>query len=67
MKQFDVGDIVFVSDYEYKSGINGQNHIFVIIDDGQAIDFDYYYSIRYTVCQAFFKKSLKIFKIFQNA
>lgn len=43
MKQFDIGDIVFVSNYEYKSGVNGQNHIFVIIDDGQAIDFDYYF------------------------
>ena len=42
MKQFDIGDIVFVSDYEYKSGTNGQNHSFVIIDDGQAIDINYF-------------------------
>lgn len=42
MKQFDVGDIVFVSNYEYKSGTNGQNHSFVIIDDGQAVDINYF-------------------------
>lgn len=42
MKQFNIGDIVFVSDYEYKSGTNGQNHSFVIIDDGQAIDINYF-------------------------
>ena len=43
MKQFDIGDIVFVNNYEYKSGISGKNHIFVIIDDGQAIDLEYYF------------------------
>ena len=42
MKQFDVGDIVFVSNYEYKSGTNGKNHSFVIIDDGQAVDINYF-------------------------
>ena len=42
MKQFNIGDIVFVSNYEYKSGVNGQNHSFVIIDDGQAIDINYF-------------------------
>lgn len=42
MKQFNIGDIVFVSDYEYKSGTNGQNHSFVIIDDRQAIDINYF-------------------------
>ncbi len=42
MKRFNVGDIVFVSNYEYKSGNFGQNHSFVIIDDGQAIDINYF-------------------------
>ena len=32
MKSFGIGDIVFVSNYEYKSGNVGQNHSFVIID-----------------------------------
>ena len=42
MKKFSIGDIVFVSNYEYKNGNNGQNHSFVIIDDGQAIDINYF-------------------------
>ena len=42
MKKFEIGDIVFVSNYEYKSGNVGQNHSFVIIDDGQAIDINYF-------------------------
>ena len=42
MKQFNIGDIVFVNNYEYKNGSNGQNHSFVIIDDGQAIDINYF-------------------------
>lgn len=42
MKNFGIGDIVFVANYEYKSGNVGQNHSFVIIDDGQAIDINYF-------------------------
>lgn len=42
MKRFNIGDIVFVSNYEYKSGDVGQNHSFVIIDDGQAVDINYF-------------------------
>ena len=42
MKNFEIGDIVFASNYEYKSGNVGQNHSFVIIDDGQAIDINYF-------------------------
>lgn len=42
MKQFCIGDIVYVSNYKYKSGIDGTNHSFVIIDDGQAIDINYF-------------------------
>lgn len=42
MKQFNIGDIVFVSNYLYKDGHDGQNHIFVIIDNGQAVDINYF-------------------------
>ena len=42
MKHFNIGDIVFVSNYGYKSGTNGTRHSFVIIDDGQAVDIDYF-------------------------
>lgn len=42
MKKFDIGDIVFVANYAYKNGGNGQNHSFVIIDDGQAVDINYF-------------------------
>ena len=33
MKKYDPGDIVFVSKYEYDNGKEGNNHLFVIIDD----------------------------------
>ena len=42
MKKYSIGDIVFVAKYEYKSGTIGQNHSFVIIDDGQAVDINYF-------------------------
>ena len=42
MKKFEIGDIVFVSSYEYKNGNPGRRHSFVIIDDGQAVDIDYF-------------------------
>ena len=42
MKKFSIGDIVFVSNYAYKNGENGRNHSFVIIDDGQAVDINYF-------------------------
>lgn len=42
MKKFNIGDIVFVANYSYKNNDNGQRHSFVIIDDGQAVDIDYF-------------------------
>lgn len=41
-KKYDIGDIVFVSNYKYKSGLDGNNHSFVIIDDGKAVDINYF-------------------------
>ncbi len=38
MKKYNIGDIVFVSNYKYKNGKDGINHSFVIVDDGQAIE-----------------------------
>ena len=40
--KFQTGDIVFVSKYTYKSGLDGQKHIFVIIDNEQAIEITYF-------------------------
>ena len=34
LKKYNIGDIVFVSKYKYKNGNDGENHSFVIIDDG---------------------------------
>lgn len=31
--KYEIGSIVFVSKYKYDGGQNGQNHLFVIIDD----------------------------------
>lgn len=42
MKKYNIGDIVFVSNYKYKNGKDGINHSFVIVDDGQAIDINYF-------------------------
>ena len=42
MKKYKIGDIVFVSNYKYKNGTNGQKHSFIIIDDGRAVDIDYF-------------------------
>ncbi len=42
MKHYNIGDIVFVANYEYKSGKVGTNHSFVIIDEGQAVDINYF-------------------------
>ena len=43
MKKYEIGDIVFVRNYEYKNGEKGENHFFVIIDEEQqAVDFNYF-------------------------
>ena len=42
MKQYNIGDIVFVLNYIYKNGEKGVNHFFVIIDEEQAVDFNYF-------------------------
>lgn len=40
--KYNIGDIVFVSNYTYKSSIEGTNHSFVIIDNEQAVDINYF-------------------------
>lgn len=42
LNKYKIGDIVFVSKYKYKSGNDGENHSFVIIDEEQAIDINYF-------------------------
>ena len=43
MKKYNIGDIVFVSNYKYKNGENGTRHSFVIIDENNyAVDIDYF-------------------------
>ena len=42
LKKYEIGDIVFVSKYKYKNGEGGKNHSFVIIDEEQAIDINYF-------------------------
>lgn len=48
MKKFNIGDIVFVARYCYKSGEIGTKHFLVIIDDGQAIEVDSYFGFLLT-------------------
>lgn len=40
-KVFNIGDIVFVSNYIYKNGASGKNHIFVIIGE-EAVNINYF-------------------------
>ena len=42
MDKLEIGDIVFVKKYIYKNGQVGQNHSFEIVDDGQAVDINYF-------------------------
>lgn len=42
LKKYKVGDIVYVDTYKYKTGETGKKHSFVIIEEGQAIDIDYF-------------------------
>ena len=37
MKKYDIGDIVFVSEYDYDNGEKGSNHLFVIIDEEKLV------------------------------
>lgn len=40
--KYDIGDIVYVQNYVYKNGQKGSNHSFVIIDEEQAIEINYF-------------------------
>lgn len=40
--KYSIGDIVFVENYLYKSGEVGQRHIFVIVNEGEAVDINYF-------------------------
>lgn len=44
MNKYEIGDIVFVSKYEYSNGKIGKSHLFVIIDidDEQLIPIEYF-------------------------
>jgi len=42
-KKYDMGDIVFVNEYDYTENKTGDNHLFVIIsDDNQIIPLEYF-------------------------
>lgn len=42
--KYEVGDIVYVSEYEYKDGSSGKNHLFVIIDveKNEVVNLEYF-------------------------
>ena len=42
MKKYDIGDIVFVSNYDYDNGEKGSNHLFVIIDEETLVVVEYF-------------------------
>jgi len=42
MYKFEIGDIVFVKRYTYKNGKVGNNHLFVIVSEDEAIEINYF-------------------------
>ncbi len=42
MSKYDIGDIVFVSEYNYDNGEKGSNHLFVIIDKDTYVTAEYF-------------------------
>lgn len=42
-KKYDIGDIVFVNEYNYEKNATGSNHLFVVInDDNEVIPLEYF-------------------------
>lgn len=43
-RKYEIGDIVFVSKYNYDGGEEGQNHLFVIVDadENQLVPIEYF-------------------------
>lgn len=40
---YEIGDIVYVKNYKHESGANGQNHLFVIVDEeNYAVSINYF-------------------------
>lgn len=40
---YEIGDIVYVKNYKYESGADGQNHLFVIVDkENYAVSINYF-------------------------
>lgn len=42
MSKYDIGDIVYVSEYDYDNGEKGSNHLFVIIDNETYVTAEYF-------------------------
>ncbi len=42
MEKFNIGDIVYVSKYDYDNGSKGSNHLFVIIDKELFVPDEYF-------------------------
>lgn len=42
-QKYDLGDIVFVNEYNYENGEEGKNHLFVVIaDDDKVVPLEYF-------------------------
>ena len=68
MKKYEIGDIVFVSKYNYDGGAEGQNHLFVIInDDNELVPIEYFGMIVSShVEKAKYKTNVKVNKSSTN-
>lgn len=66
-KIYEIGDIVFVSNYKYKNGESGKNHIFVIISKEEAIEIDYFgFLISSQIQKNIFPYNIKINRNIKN-
>lgn len=42
-EKYDIGDIVFVNEYNYENNITGSNHLFVVVNgDNEVVPLDYF-------------------------
>lgn len=41
--KYDLGDIVYVNEFDYRNNQSGQNHLFVVVgDDGRVLPLEYF-------------------------
>ena len=67
MYKLEIGDIVFVKKYTYKNGQVGNNHLFVIISEEEAVEINYFgFLISSNIDKSTYPYNEKIYKSEEN-